>query len=65
LGTDYKSAPAIVDTVLLQIQFFLKNHANRYADPKIATIVMNQARERTAIPERAAPLVHPLAICFP
>jgi len=47
------------------IQFFLKNHAKKYADPKIAIIVTNPATERTAIPERAAPLVQPLASWAP
>jgi hypothetical protein len=48
-----------------QIQFFLKNHAKTYADPKIAAIVTNPATDKTAIPDRAAPLVHPLASCAP
>src|SRR5450759_5633080 len=39
-------------------QFFLKNHAKIYAEPKIAIMVTNPATERTAIPDRAAPLVH-------
>jgi len=43
------------------IQFFLKNQANIYAEPNIAIIVTKPANERTAIPERAAPLVQPLA----
>ena len=36
-----------------------------YADPKIAIIVTNPATESTAIPESAAPLVHPRASCAP
>jgi hypothetical protein len=50
-----------VNEALSYIQFFLKNHAKRYAEPKIAIIVTNPATESTAIPERAAPLVQPLA----
>ena len=46
---------------LFHIQFFLKNQAKIYAEPKIAIMVTNPATERTAIPERAAPLVHPRA----
>ena len=47
------------------LQFFLKNQANKNPDPKIAIMVTNPAVVRTAIPDNAAPLVHPLAICPP
>jgi len=43
------------------IQFFLKKYAKANADPKIAIMVTNPAVDRTAIPDNAAPLVHPLA----
>lgn len=34
-------------------------------DPNMATIVRNPALDSTAMPDRAAPLVHPLASCAP
>src|SRR5665647_2148675 len=39
------------------IQFFLKNHAKANAEPKMAIIVTNPAVDKTAIPDKAAPLV--------